>query len=210
MSSELREKPATTDQPLQGVTDASTTTADNSLYNQEQTSPRSGVRLFVPLLTLLLCTCELSAQEQESKLIDRLLKPNTSLKNPAETKQFRTPNAALTDKQVSAPNFSFREKSPIKAFPDQRAVASKEIPARPSPAGASVADLSSRSRLTATDKTIRPPAVQVQVAHESGTTSPTRQFAGNRPFLVEGKSQKALKNKPLTIEQVRELLNKSK
>jgi hypothetical protein len=204
VSSELREKPATTDQPLQGVTDASTTTADNSLYNQEQTSPRSGVRLFVPLLTLLLCTCELSAQEQESKLIDRLLKPNTSLKNPAETKQFRTPNAALTDKRVSAPNFSFREKSPIKAFPDQRAVASKEIPA-----GASVADLSSRSHLTATDKTIRPPAVQVQVAPESGMTSPTRQFAGNRPFLVEGKSQKALKNKPLTIEQVRELLNKS-
>jgi hypothetical protein len=164
--------------------------------------------LFVPLLTLLLCPFDLSAQEP--KLIDRLLKPNTSLKNPAETKQFPTTNAAPTDKRVSSPSFSFREKSPTKAFPDQRAVASKEIPARHSPAGASVADLSSRSRLTATDKTIRPPAVQVQVAPESGTISPTRQSAGNRPFLAEGKSQKALKNRPLTIEQVRELLNKSK
>jgi hypothetical protein len=54
--------------------------------------------------------------------------------------------------------------------------------------------------------------VTVQVAPESGTTSPTRDFGGSRPFLAEGKSQKALrtKNKPLTIEQVRELLNKSK
>src|ERR1022692_4651115 len=39
-----------------------------------------------------------------------------------------------------------------------------------------------------------------------------RDFAGNRPFLGQGKSQKALstQDKPLTIEQVRELLNKNK
>jgi hypothetical protein len=39
-----------------------------------------------------------------------------------------------------------------------------------------------------------------------------RIFAGNRPFLDQGKSQKALsrQNPPLTIEQVRELLNKNK
>ena len=39
-----------------------------------------------------------------------------------------------------------------------------------------------------------------------------RDFAGNRPFLGQGKSQKSLnrQNPPLTIEQVRELLNKNK
>jgi hypothetical protein len=37
-------------------------------------------------------------------------------------------------------------------------------------------------------------------------------FAGNRRFLGQGKSQKALsqQNRPLTIEEVRELLNKNK
>lgn len=37
-------------------------------------------------------------------------------------------------------------------------------------------------------------------------------FAGNRPFLGQGKNQKALsaQKPPLTIEQVRELLNKNK
>jgi hypothetical protein len=39
-----------------------------------------------------------------------------------------------------------------------------------------------------------------------------REFAENRPFLGKGKSQKALNqhDTPLTIDQVRELLNKNK
>jgi hypothetical protein len=39
-----------------------------------------------------------------------------------------------------------------------------------------------------------------------------RSYAENRPFLDEGKSQKSLnqQNAPLTIDQVRELLNKNK
>jgi hypothetical protein len=170
------------------------------------------VRLFVPLLTLLLCPFALFAQEQENKLIDRLLKPNTSLKNPAEGKQFATPNAAPTGKQVSPPAFSFVENSQPKAFPNERAVTSKKIPARDFHAASSAADLSSRSRVTKTDPAITPPTVQVQLAPGSGAAVPPREFAGTRPFLAEGKSQKSLrtKNKPLTIEQVRELLNKSK
>jgi hypothetical protein len=49
-------------------------------------------------------------------------------------------------------------------------------------------------------------------AQQADKTAASRSFAGNRPFLDKGKSQKALdrKNPPLTIEQVRELLNKNK
>jgi hypothetical protein len=38
------------------------------------------------------------------------------------------------------------------------------------------------------------------------------EFTGKRPFLDKGKSPKSLerKNTPMTIEQVRELLNKNK
>ena len=51
-----------------------------------------------------------------------------------------------------------------------------------------------------------------RVASENNTTTPVREYASNRPFLDKGKSQKSLHalDKPLTIEQVRELLNKSK
>jgi hypothetical protein len=39
-----------------------------------------------------------------------------------------------------------------------------------------------------------------------------REFSGTRPFLVRGKSQKALsaQDRPLSIDDVRELLNKNK
>ena len=169
------------------------------------------VRLIVTPLTLLLAVSNLSAQEQESKLVDRLLKPDVTLKNPAQDKQFVTSNAVSAEKRISIPSVSLRQKPPPKTFPDQQTLTPKEASARRFPAGEAAADVTPRSRPVKTEP-INPPGVTVQVAPESGTTSPTRDFAGSRPFLAEGKSQKALrtKNKPLTIEQVRELLNKSK
>jgi hypothetical protein len=52
----------------------------------------------------------------------------------------------------------------------------------------------------------------VRDASQSGKKVPVRAYAENRPFLDAGKSQKSLnrQNAPLTIEQVRELLNKNK
>jgi hypothetical protein len=51
-----------------------------------------------------------------------------------------------------------------------------------------------------------------QSARENGKNVPGAPFASSRPFSVQGKSQKALnaRDTPLTIEQVRELLNKNK
>ena len=47
---------------------------------------------------------------------------------------------------------------------------------------------------------------------QSDKKVPSRAYAENRPFLDQGKSQKSLnrQNAPLTIDQVRELLNKNK
>ena len=49
-------------------------------------------------------------------------------------------------------------------------------------------------------------------APQSDKKVAVRTYAENRPFLEEGKSQKSLnrQNAPLTIDQVRELLNKNK
>jgi hypothetical protein len=51
-----------------------------------------------------------------------------------------------------------------------------------------------------------------RVAQENGNGVVGVPFAGTRPFLGRGKSQKALsaRDTPLTVEQVRELLNKNK
>ena len=52
----------------------------------------------------------------------------------------------------------------------------------------------------------------VRDAPQSGKKIASRAYAGNRPFLDQGTNQESLnrKNEPLTIEQVRELLNKNK
>lgn len=173
----------------------------------------SSVRMIVALPILLLSVSETLAQKQEAKLIDRLLKPNTFLKNPAQTKQFKVPADTSAGKRFPFRDFSYPQKSWNKELPAPRALAPREFAARHFRAGDSAAAVSSRTRLTKTDTIISAPAFPgARVAPESEMVSPVQEFRGTRPFLVQGKSQKALwsQNRPLTIEQVRELLNKSK
>jgi hypothetical protein len=172
----------------------------------------SGVRNIVALLTLFASVFAASAQEQESKLVDRLLKPNTSLANSAQDKKFIA-NGVSTDKRVPARRFYSREKSLTKTFSDERAFTPKQFAARHFRSGDSAANLSSRSQLTKSDTMIATPAAPVtRVVPGNDSTVAVAQYTGNRPFLDRGKSQKALNvsNPPLTIEQVRELLNKNK
>jgi hypothetical protein len=170
------------------------------------------VRFVLPLATLLAGISAALAQQQESKLIDRLLRPNLTLANPAQNKKF--PNNPIADvhKPARTRTFPALPKPAQKTYSEQRTLPPRQFGAGPFHKGDSVADLSSRSHVAKTDTIVNPPSVSVQVAPESGTTIPVREYTGSRSFLAEGKSQQALRtqNKPLTIEQVRELLNKSK
>jgi hypothetical protein len=156
------------------------------------------------------------AQEQERTLIDRILKPNTALANSAQNKKFADTRPAAFDKPVSLRPFYSPKKTAPKTFPEARELTPRQFAARHFRSGDSIANISSRSQLKNTDTMIATPAAiaGTRVAPESTTnrTTPVRDYAGIRPFLDQGKSQKSLsaQNKQLTIEQVRELLNKSK
>ena len=167
----------------------------------------------VAVLSLFIGAYAAVAQEQESKLVDRLLKPNTSLANPAQNKKFVAVGAGTFDKRVPARSFYSREQTVTKTFAGEQSFTPRQFAARHFRAGDSAANLLTRSQLRTTDKMIATaPAPGTRVAAESSASTAVREFAGNRPFLDRGKSQKALAayNAPLTIEQVRELLNKSK
>lgn len=173
----------------------------------------SDVRMLVALMALLISVCTAVAQKQETKLVDRLLRPNTSLANSAQDKKFVVTGGAPFDKRVPSRSFYSREKTLTKTFPAERAFTPQQFAARHFRMGDSAANLATRTELTRNDKLIRtPPAPGIRIAPESNTTAAVREFPDNRPFLGRGKSQKALQayNRPLTIEQVRELLNKSK
>jgi len=154
------------------------------------------------------------SQEQEGKLVDRLLKPNTSLVNPAQNKQFSGGRVAALDRPARTRAYYSPETTVARTFPEQSAFTPQQFAARHFRAGDSAAHISPRAQLKKNDVVIPTPAASAgsRVAPESSATAPAREYAGTRPFLGQGKSQKALsaQDKPLTIEQVRELLNKSK
>jgi hypothetical protein len=171
--------------------------------------------MIVAIGTLFIGASAVLAQEQERKLIDRVLKPDTSLANPAQNKKFAGERLASFDKKAPTSNFYFVPRRVTKTFPEtDRAYTPRQFAARHFRAGDSAAYLATRSQLTKTDTVIATTAATAgtRVAPESTVAAPTREYAANRPFLDKGKSQKALhaQDKPLTIEQVRELLNKSK
>jgi len=171
--------------------------------------------MIVAIGTLFIGISTALAQEQEGRLMDRLLKPNASLANPAQNKKFSGDHATSFDKTARTHNFYSSRKSPAKTFAEtDRSFTPQQFAARHFRAGDSAAYIASRSQPVKNDRLIATPAAAAgtRVAQESYEVAPTREYASNRPFLDKGKSAKSLQtqNKPLTIEQVRELLNKSK
>ena len=172
----------------------------------------SDVRMIVVSMALLAVASAASAQEQEGKLVDRILKPNMSLVNSAQNKQFGATEFSAA-KRAPVKSFSTPERSPEKSFAAGRAFSAREFTVRSSRDGDSTANIPTRSQFAKTDMVyVASAADGARVAPESGRSLAVASFAGNRPFLGQGKSQKALsaRDTPLTIEQVRELLNKNK
>ena len=172
------------------------------------------MRIIVAIGTLLAAASPAFAQEQEGKLIDRLLRPNLALTNSAQNKKFGNMQVTQFDKPARTHSFNQVRTSAAKPWTGDRVLTPQQFAARHFRAGDSAANVSSRTQIMKSDTVVATSAATAgtRVAPESSETSAGRDYPGTRPFLGEGKSQKALQaqNKPLTIEQVRELLNKSK
>ena len=162
-------------------------------------------------LSLLACAAPALAQEQEGKLLDRLLRPDMKMQNPAQNKHFAAGGNQI-DKQAVAPTFHYQEKSNIKAFHGTREIGATNFTTRHFHGGDGTAYISKNTRLTKTANVGSKSFIGERGAMENNRAIATGNFTNSRAFLDQGKSQKALsqQSKPLTIEQVRELLNKNK
>lgn len=162
-------------------------------------------------MALLAVVSGTAAQEQERKLVDRILKPNMSLMNSAEKKQFVAPEISVS-KSAQSKSFPTTAQSPGKSFAAGGTVSPRQFPVRDFRAGDTTAVISTRSQVTKTDLVYIARADDARIARESGSNLAVASFPGSRPYLGRGKDQKALSDRdtPLTIEQVRELLNKNK
>src|SRR5581483_4880899 len=153
------------------------------------------------------------AQRQESSLVDRLLRPNMELQNDAQTKKF-TANSTIAERKGSVGTFYLQPNRTEKKFADERSYSTTRR-------ASSRAFNSGRNNVVAeTDYTAAKTArlgssnvLDVRSVHDANQGLTTRQYPEEqREFKEQGKSQKSLdrKNPPLTIDQVRELLNKNK
>ena len=162
-------------------------------------------------MALCLSAPILIAQQQERTLIDRLLRPDMQLQNNAESKKFATHSAAI-EQHGTVGTFLVQPRSPEKPFADPRMVSTKQFSA-----ASETTTVSTASFIVDQKPDLRPPVTASNIVGVRSVENETKQFAtanfaDQHLFRKQGKCQKSLdrKNPPLTIEQVRELLNKNK
>ena len=163
------------------------------------------------LLTAALC--RIHAQDQEKKLLDRLLKPDMTLQNDAQNKKFVGDGSASINKRAPVGSFFVHQKLSSKNYSGTRDFSTSQFYSQTYRGRRTAYKVSSQQTLANSKAAYaNQTAGSVRDAPQSGKKVASRAYAGNRPFLDEGKSQKSLnrQNEPLTIEQVRELLNKNK
>jgi hypothetical protein len=161
-------------------------------------------------LTAALCCVQ--GQDQEKKLVDRLLKPDMTLQNDAQNKKFNGDGSASINKRANFGTFYFHQKSSSKKFSGTRDFSTTQFYSQ-TYRGGRTAYVSSQQTLANSKATYaNQTARDVRDAPQSGKKVASRAYAGNRPFLNEGTNKKSLNRhkEPLTIEQVRELLKKNK
>jgi hypothetical protein len=151
------------------------------------------------------------AQQQERSLIDRLLRPDMELQNNAQRKKFPT-NSSVIENRGTVGTFYLQPARKEKQIADPRSIATIAYESR-SFEGRSRDSSSIQNRAanlpeqlsTSTSRDVHEP-------HDSHLKAVDRRFGGEREFREQGKSQESLdrQNPPLTIDQVRELLNKNK
>ena len=127
--------------------------------------------------------------------------------------EFTGDGSASTNKRANVGTFFVHKKPRSKDFGGTRDFSTTQFYSQTYRGGRTAHEVSSQqtvanSKATYANQTAR----GVRNAPQSGKKVASREYAGNRPFLDEGTRQKSLnrKNEPLTIEQVRELLNKNK
>ena len=169
-------------------------------------------KLLATSVSLLIALSCLRAQDQERKLVDRLLRPDMTLQSSEQQKKFIADGASI-NKKARVGTFYVEKKPKSKTFLGTRELSTHQFNSRPFHGSRSAFENSSRqavgnSRLSYPTQSAPGP----RNASQSDKKVANRAYAENRPFLDQGKSQKSLntQNAPLTIDQVRELLNKNK
>ena len=137
--------------------------------------------------------------------------PDMTLENNAQNKQF-TADKKSVHKKAHVNAFYLEKKSQEKSYSGARDFRPKEFNSKSYRAEEPVADSLRDKTAAQFEYSESSKGARTKQAYDQNKSPKSRQYAGTRPYLEQGKSQKSLnrKNRPMTIDEVRELLNKNK
>jgi len=169
------------------------------------------MRVLLAICCATLVADSAHAQKQERSLIDRLLRPDMTLKNEAQGKKFVT-RTAPDPKSKGIGTFYVQPRAPEKNISAAKSISTTRLHPVSFNGGTQAAALPKNQSLRSTKILTTSSPVEIRETADNHKKVDARTFTGEHPFLVQGKSQKALdrRNPSLTVEQVRELLNKNK
>lgn len=133
------------------------------------------------------------------------------LQNKAYDKKFVVSNA-VAERRGTVGTFYLQPNRSEKSFADTRDYSTSQFGSQSFNADAravtTMQDRSSNKSASAASSSVR----DAHPAYDAHNSISSREYADERSFTEKGKSQKSLdrQNPPLTINQVRELLNKNK
>ena len=136
-----------------------------------------------------------------------------TLQNDAQNKKFIDDSSASIHKRAGVGTFYVHKKPRSKDFSGTRDFSTTQFYSQTYHGKRTAYEVSSQQTVANSKAAYaNQTANSVRKAPQSGKKVASGAYAGTRPFLDQGTNQKSLnrKNEPLTIEQVRELLNKNK
>lgn len=165
---------------------------------------------------LLLAVLSLHAQEQEKKLLDRIQRPDMQLASPLQAKVFSgVSGVGIKTASFANKTHGTAQSGMIRDFPDTRSFLGIKNPWFGQRSyEAKSASLSSRLGLDISKTYALKAAATDSFSGLTKKANTTKQPVSTKPFLVQGEAQGSLQQisdkvkKEMTIDDVRELLNK--
>jgi hypothetical protein len=171
------------------------------------------VRWLFLLPCLTTCVGFAQAQQPEGKFVDRLLRPDTSLVNSAQNMKFVATEGTTVGKKFETKSFYSGSERPGKGFWGIRNFFPKDFGTKKFPRSETRARAVVSAELThPNSQALAKASLLIRAASEEGQVAAAQGYADNRPFLGKGTRQEILsqQDRPLTIDEVRELLNRNK
>jgi hypothetical protein len=153
------------------------------------------------------------AQSQENKLMERIMRPDMSLTYSGQNKAFAGTGLTAADRKFETKSFYPGDLALTKSFWGAKTFSSKSFAMEKYSRAKAMADVRANAEMAfASTEFPTHKSALIRSSPEANKKIETRDYAESRPFLVKGTRQKILSTQshPLTIDEVRELLNKNK